>query len=151
MKRIIAIASLLALCFTASAQQYSLGKLLGNYTTNNVANNTTATSGNGIGTVATVTRYSEIAVQPVFALTDAGTTACTFNFVSSVDGTNWPATAQFVLTCAPAGTATVSTNKSWDVGAAGYVKVLSITAANNSAAMTNIQVYYSRKPDRFDK
>jgi hypothetical protein len=116
--------------------------------TNNVPNNST-TSAN-LGSVITATRYGEVAIDIAFALDGSGTTACNFKFLTSVDGTNYNTTAPITITQAPNGTTTVRTNTSISLGAVGYIKLGSITAANNSAAMTNIVVGYSFKPSRVD-
>lgn len=124
----------------ASAQQYEVNTL---GCTNNVPNNSTTTA--DLGSAIGVTKSGEVGLQVAFGLTGAGTTACNFKFATSLDGTTYDV-GKHTITLVPAGTATVNTNLTVDVGAAGYLKLISITAANNSAAMTNIVVKYSKKP-----
>lgn len=116
--------------------------------TNNVPNNSTTTA--QLGDAIDVGRYSQICIQPGFKLTAAGTTACTFKFSLSADGTNYPTSAPILMPLVPAGTTLVYTNVNVDVGAAKYIKLAAITAADNTAAMTNIAVVYSVKGDRKD-
>ena len=112
--------------------------------TNNVPNNSATTA--NLGDAIDVSDYREVGLQVTFALTGAGTTACTFAFNQSADGTSWCTTAPISLALTPAGTAAVTTNASVRIGALPYIKLHSITAANNSAAMTNIVVKVVTKP-----
>jgi len=135
----------LGLALSAGAQQYrwvSVG------CTNNVPNNSTTTE--NLGSVINCTRYGEVALDIEFKLTGAGTTACTFKFARSVDGTNYNSVAPIEVAMAPSGTTAVRTNLSVTMGPIGYLKLSSITAANNSQAMTNIVVGYALKPSRLD-
>lgn len=145
MKEMIKMAAVMAalLAVTAGAQQYrwvSVG------CTNNVPNNSTTTE--NLGSVINCTRYNEVALDLSFKLTGAGTTACTFKFLRSVDGTNYNAVAPIEIAIAPNGTTAVRTNLNVTMGAIGYLKLGSITAATNGQAMTNIVVGYAFKPNR---
>ena len=123
--------------------------------TNNVANNYTATNGPagqagaGAGTnKVDATAYDQVGINIQFALNAAGTTACVFKFATSMDGTNWNVHLADTHSIVPAGTTPVGTNVTVNLGAAGYWRLESITAANNTAAMTNIVVGYAYKPSR---
>jgi len=116
--------------------------------TNNVPNNSTTTE--NLGSVINCTRYNEVALDLSFKLTGAGTTACTFKFLRSVDGTNYNSVAPIEVAMAPNGTTAVRTNLSVTMGPIGYLKLASITAATNAQAMTNIVVGYALKPSRLD-
>lgn len=143
MKKLL-LSSLLALCaIAATAQQYTASTIS---CTNNVPNNTTTTA--NLGSAIGATKYDEVAVQITYALNGAGTTACTFNFLTSVDGETYNTTAPHAITFVPAGATAVSTNLNITLGSKGYIKLGSIVAANNSAAMTNIVVKYAFKPKR---
>ncbi len=114
--------------------------------TNNVPNNSTTTA--NMGSAVDCSQYGEVGIQITGKLDGAGTTVCTFNFVKSADGTNYATVSQHPISFTPAGTTTVTTNVSLTVGALPYLKLLSITAANNSANLTNIVVQYVFKPAR---
>jgi hypothetical protein len=112
--------------------------------TNNVPNSGTTTA--NLGAVIDLTRYKDVGLQMTYKLNGAGTTACTFNWARSADGTNFNTTAPISFAFAPNGTTFVSTNANVTVGALPYIKLLSIVAANNSADMTNITVIAVTKP-----
>jgi xanthine dehydrogenase molybdopterin-binding subunit B len=134
---------LLAFALPVAAQQYTVTTVA---CTNNVPNTTTTTA--NLGSAVTLTKYDEAAVQIDYKLNAAGTTACTFNFVTSVDGSTYGTTSAHAVVFAPNGTTLVSTNLNITIGSKGYLKLLSITAANNTADMTNIVVKVSVKPKR---
>lgn len=133
----------------ATAQTYS-GSLVSLSVTNNVWDNTTNTS--NLGSAINVTRYSQVALSFAFALTNAGSNvACTFNLIGSVDGTNYDTSPRYSVSLVPAGTATVRTNVSFDLGAVGYLKMTNIVAGWNGSPMTNIAVWRTFKPYRYDR
>lgn len=112
--------------------------------TNDVPNNSTTTA--NLGAELDVSQFENVGVLVKYALNGSGTTACTFTFNWSADGTNYNTTSPFAIALAPAGTTAVTTNALWHVGAMRKVKLSGLTAANNSAAMTNITVMFVRKP-----
>lgn len=114
--------------------------------TNDVPNNSTTTA--NLGGTIDCSQYADVGVQIKYELNAAGTTACTFNFVRSADGTNWNTTAPIAISFVPNGATAVVTNTSITMGALPYLKCSGITAANNTAAMTNISVVYVFKPGR---
>lgn len=146
----VAILGLITLCSSPPVQaaEYAWNRIPGTVT-NTVPDNSTTTV--LMGNAITVTRYKEIGVSASFALDAAGTNACTFKFATSLDGTNYQTTAPLLMTLTPAGPTAVHTNCTFQLGAAGYFKMISITCGNNSAAMTNIIVGYSLKPNRRDE
>lgn len=137
---ITAMAALL-LAAPAAQAQYILGAVLGG--TNNVAATTTNTS---FTTVVQATKALDIAIQPSFRLTGAGTSAVVIKFDESNDMLNWKVAARSISVTAN-GTNTVSNVANFTVGGVGYLR-LSQVENPNATAVTNLTVKYSQKRDQ---
>ena len=112
--------------------------------TNNVPNNSTTTA--NLGSTVDCSTYEQVGIRIKYALDGSGTTACTFSFNWSADGTNWSTTAPITYSLPPTGATAVATNAIMNLGPIPYLKLSGITAANNSAAMTNISIVVVKKP-----
>jgi hypothetical protein len=146
MKKLLLVVALGFAVFAAQAQQYTIGQIA---CTNIVYDNVTQTS--NMGSAVTVTRYDEIGVQASYQCSGAETGNTIFTFVGSVDGTNYATTSPWSMSVLNNGNTLVCTNATFNVGAVGYIKLLSIQCANTDAVnVTNITVRYSLKPSRRD-
>lgn len=145
MKSSLTFACVLLAVFMAPAQNVFTVRPMVAQT--NVTDNTTFTLTNATRTVD-VRDFNQVGLHFKFALNDAGTDPCAFNFLYSGDGTNYNTTAPLTVSIAPAGTTAVITNFSLNIGAISQIRLHSITAGNNTADMTNVDVYISVKPNR---
>jgi putative flippase GtrA len=124
-----------------SETSYTLTNTCAVFTTNAVVN---------VGSI-TLTKYQDVHVQIRCALTAAGTTSSIFNFAKSVDGTTWETAPSTAVSVANAGTTTVQVNANVNVGAAGYLRLGTLTNGDNDGVLTNIVIKYTTKPQRFGK
>jgi hypothetical protein len=128
----------------ASAQQYNETVLLTpRIMTVSVTSNYNATMG--------ITKYQDLAIMAA-AQCPAGTSNVVLTFALSTDGTNYATgtnSGVFYLTLGGAGagtTAVALTNL--NVGAAGYISLVSATNSFASLGITNLTVRVARKPNR---
>jgi len=136
---LIACLGVLMLPTSASAQQYSPTAVTA---TNWVA---AASTNTAVNADITVTKYDAVALQVVFALQGAGTTACTFAVHESIDGTTYDDTAVQTLSVTPAGTDTVCGVLPISPGAVGYLRLKTI-GNPNANAITNLVIKRVFKP-----
>lgn len=142
MKKLIIIAAVAVVsaisAFNADAQ--SVTYLSGvNGGTNNIA----ATSTNNLSTSQTAVIYSRwISLQPSFALTSTGTSACTFAISNSVDNANWNLYGTLSVTAA--GTTPVNIVTNIDTGGTVFWK-LGPVGNPNANAMTNVAVAIGKR------
>lgn len=95
--------------------------------------------------------YRYLCIQQKFALHAAGTETCTFNWVTSGDGTNYATVAQFPIAQAANGTTAVCTNIVIDMAGRRKAKILSIVCGNTTTAdMTNILVTVTKRRSTLD-
>jgi hypothetical protein len=107
--------------------------------TNKVPDNVTEST--NLGQALTPGADGKLALQMEFALHAAGTETCTFNWVSTSDGTNYATSSQWAVAMAANGTTKVRTNIVIDLGPRKKAKLLSIVCGNTTTAdMTNILV-----------
>lgn len=156
--KLAAIAALLFLVnLTAQAQTYQINALgsssatavqtlngttvTGAYSINGGTNVIAASANNSYAAPIVLTKWGYVAIEPVFKLMAAGTSAVTFTINQSEDGTNFVQLGQFAVTAA--GTTTVTGLTNYTLFAPGY---LTVNVANgNTAIVTNLQILYSRK------
>ena len=152
--KVATIAAILFLGFAAQAQVYSAApsvsitngstvKFDGSSTTNQTV---AALTTNTCNSVITLTKYDQVAIQPVFKLMGSGTTAVAFNFDWSGDSSNW--VSYYTASVTPAGTASVTGIWSTNVGPVGYLR-LSTIGNPNANAITNLNIKVITKPSRF--
>lgn len=152
--RLIYLVFLLALVGAVHAQQYSVAPHFvpstngASTTLNGGTNNIAAATTNTYNSVITLTKYDEVALQPIFQLTGAGTSAVVFRFSKSVDGTNFIADASRTISVTAAGTTVVSGISNQLVGAVGYLRLDTIENPNASA-VTNLTFPAVPKPSRY--
>jgi hypothetical protein len=141
-KNMLALIAFMALAFTAHAQSYNQGSILGG-TANSPASTDNTTYYTTNSTVIPCTKATEIALQLEHKLQGAGTSAVVARFDESVDGITWTASTR-LMTNTSAGTTLVSKTQTFTVGAVGYIRLASI---NNSSAtaVTNLIVKYAFK------
>lgn len=135
----MAVAIFLACAAWADVGSENLG------TTNRIINNATTTA--SLGRVVKVDNHNEVGVMVKFEGTQAGTGAITLTFARSPDNTNWETTPRFTWATALNGTTPVVayTNLTALVGAAGYLKIVSVQNADASASATNFSVTVVKK------
>lgn len=146
LKSSVLAAASLVLCTLPARAQVTAEPLIAAISCTNNVPDTIADTVN-MGSAVDCSRYQEIGITAKFALTGAGTSACTFKFVVAGDGTNYETTvlAARSLVITPNGTTPVIVNTNLYIGAHKSIKLSGITAGSNSAAMTNIAVIYSLK------
>lgn len=133
----------------AHAQQYATTT---HTLTNTVAAFTTNAAVSGAQILAfTATKYQDVNVTIKTELTAAGTTVSDFKFVRSVDGANFETTPSIVMSIANAGTTSVIVSSNINLGAAGFLKLKTITNGDDDGVETNIVVKYTVKPARFGR
>lgn len=135
----LAVALGLAAALPASAQQYSA-------TTQSITNWVGAASTNSNAGTITMTKHDIAALQVVFGLMGAGTSAVVVKLYESVDGTTFDDTAVSSLSVTPAGTTTVAGVLPITSTAVGYYKVA--IENPNANAVTNLVVKLGVKPKR---
>jgi hypothetical protein len=141
MKKILtSLAAVAILATVAQAQQYTAASLT---VTSNIA---AASTNSPASAVRAVTRNRHAAIATSFAMTGAGTPNVVFSFSRSADGTNYETTPSLVITNAANGTNTVTSITNLDLGAAGWLKLVSVANTNASTAITNLAVKVSTKP-----
>ena len=146
MKKLITIAIMALVAVAVQAQQYTettytLTNTCAAYTTNSAVN---------VGSL-TSTKYEDVSIQIRCSLTAAGTTSSIFNFAKSIDGVTYETTPSESVSVANAGTTTVQVNANVTMGAAGYLRLASLTNGDNDGVLTNIVIKYTAKPQRFGK
>jgi hypothetical protein len=145
MKYIIAIIAGLTLAISGvEAQQYNTGSI-----SFVVAASTTTNTAAGTG-VFGVTKYEDVCIWVNSKIADSGTDNTVVNFSKSADGTTYETTPSVVITVANTGTVNVNTITNINVGAAGYLKLVSVVNGDGSGNLTNI-VTVAKKPQRFGK
>lgn len=141
MKYLIAIAALVAFTFSASAQT-PVTVLDGG--TNNIA----------ASTLKSVTNSSIVlgrfpggntAVAASYVLDGAGTSAVTFVFERSVDGSTWDSATTYTLAGNANGTARVANTTNFVIDGFPYLRVKTMQNTN-SASVTNLTLKYTIKP-----
>jgi hypothetical protein len=144
MKKLFAVVIGLALVAgTVRAEQY-------NTTTKTVTNTVAAVTTQDVNAAAfTIAKNGEVAVTVSCKLTAAGTPANLFTFATGVDGTTYTG-PQTVVSLTQAGTTTASVTSNINVGACGYIRLLSIGNGDNDGVVTNVTVGYTVKPNRQD-
>jgi len=116
--------------------------------TNAVSSNATFTSAVNVGTSIKIAQQDNVAVCVAFQGTGSDTSDITYTFARSVDDSNWETVPKFtwivplnnttaVVAITNLGTATI--------GAAGYLKVLSIQNAATGVSATNHSVKILKK------
>jgi Tfp pilus assembly protein FimT len=139
----ICIAIILATMVTpARAQQYTIQTL-------NTGTNVIAASGSLTPTsaIVTATKNRNVALQMSYALSGTGTAAVTLKCAKSVDGIRYETVESGTLAVTASGTNTVSGTLNVDMGAAGYLKVTSITNANDPSTVAGLTVKAVKKPN----
>lgn len=141
---LFAVSVLFALCLFAPPEAHAQLDIQ-TTTLNGGTNNIAATTTNSTMAIAiTPVRSSYVAIQPSFKLDGAGTTAVTFEFDESIDGSTWNA-SKHTLVVTPAGTSTVTAATNITVGAVGFLR-LQIVRNPNASAITNLTLKWSQKP-----
>lgn len=144
MKYIIAIIAAVAITASVHAQQYNTGSI-----TTVVAASTTTNTTSGIGVFA-VQKYEDVTIWTNTKIADSGTDNTVVSFAKSADGTTYETVPSVVITVANTGTTAVNTITNINVGAAGYLKLVSVVNGDASGNLTNI-VTVAKKPQRFGK
>lgn len=138
MIKLLSIVSFIALTGAALAQS-PVPLLSGG--TNNIPAATTNTA-----TTYTLGRFpgSQTAISADVKLNGAGTSAVTFIFDRSLDGSNWDTGTTYTLSITANGTNTVTGITNLTVGGVGYLRLKSLGNANASA-VTNLTMKYTVK------
>lgn len=146
MKRFIAVTAALAAtlfaAFPAGAQQSQ-------YT---AVSNRVWVAGSGTTNAAVtygLTKFEDVSIQVTGFLDGAGTGSTTFNFLGSVDGSNYATTAVLIMHLVNAGTVSTTCISNLNVGAYGYLKLGNVVAADSRGSTNN--VFLGKKPQRFGK
>ena len=138
------ILSLLCLAFVATAHaQYLPIKSIGGGTLNIAATSTNTTMSATNLAVIEATRALDIAIQPEFKLTGAGTSAVILKFDTSIDNSRWTV-ATHAISVTAAGTTVVSKATNITLGGIGYLR-LSQVENPNGTAITNLAIKYVQK------
>jgi hypothetical protein len=114
--------------------------------TNSIVNN--ATTSANVGRAIKIDKQDNVGLLFKFQGTAAGTDAITITFARSVDGTTWETTPRFTWATALNGTTAVVTYTNLNsslIGAAGYLKVISIQNASATVLGTNASLTVIKK------
>ena len=114
--------------------------------TNSIANN--ATTSVNLGSVVSITGQENCGMMMKFQGSEAGTGLITVTFARSPDNSNWETSPRFTwINSLNGNTAVVGyTNfTATQIGAAGYLKVVSIANADANASATNASLYLCKK------
>jgi hypothetical protein len=114
--------------------------------TNRFINNATVTA--NMGNVVKVDGQDNAGLMLKMAGDQAGTGVITITFARSPDNSNWETTPRFTMTAAVNGVTPVVAYTNLNtatIGAAGYLKVISMANADASAICTNCSLYLVKK------
>ena len=103
--------------------------------------NTTIASSN---LVISVTRGANVAIQPIFKLQGAGTSAVVFLFDESLDGVNWSPVGSITASVTASTTTQVQDVANHSIGALPFLRLAEIRNPN-ATALTNLTIKYSIK------
>lgn len=143
MKKLFTLSLLLAASLLSAHAQYVLAPSINGGTFNIAASTTNTTIGSSNLAVIVATRAIDIAIQPQFKLTGAGTSPVVLKFDESIDNSNWTVATRSI-TITPSGTTLVSKMANFTVGAAGYLRLSQIENPN-AEAVTNLVIKYAQK------
>jgi len=131
---ILALAATTLGALAQTAGTYTIGTLTGG--TNEVSASTTATPG---ATIA-VSEFSTVGVQITLKASTTNTTAVTFKFAHSLDGSTYESTPSSEIEVTPNGVTEVSKVASISVPNTATLKLVSIVNNNANGYITNVAV-----------
>lgn len=138
--KLIVLASLLA--FTASAQ-YAVIPLTGVPTTIGLATSTNIAASD---IIIDCSRQQNVALSLRFKGHVAGNSNVVYTLQKSLQrGSNYTTFA--TITAAANGTTAVDVSTNYNVAGIGYLKLVTVSSANDAAVITNQQVWYAIKKD----
>jgi hypothetical protein len=146
MRKIIGIIGLSAALVAASAMA-EVGTISFGIGTR-ITNNVTMTAAGAIGAAVDIRGQDNCGLMLKMAGSEAGTGAVTVTLARSPDNVNWETTPRFTFIAALNGTTAVVayTNlPAATIGAAGYLKVISIANADANATGTNASLTLVKK------
>lgn len=144
---LLATVALLGIVVSSHAQTYGMINLLNGGTRNVEANSTS-----NYTDTATLTKYEDVTLQLEFKnIHGSANSLCTFIFATSTDGTNYSTLNRPTIQGAFNGTTLVTINTNLTLGAAGYIRLISIqnACATSLYHATNVAVRVGYKPKRF--
>lgn len=114
----------------------------------NTGTNVIAASGTLSPTNAIITarKHLNVGLQAEFALSGTGTGNVVLSFAKSLDGVTYETVPSVTLTIAGSGTNVVSGLTNVSMGAAGSLKLVSVTNANTPSTVAGLAVKYAIKP-----
>lgn len=140
----LAVVAMFALAISSVAQVEVATMTTSLPSTYSVAAATTNTTISGSNIVVSVTRGANVAIQPIFKLQGAGTSAVVFLFEESVDMATWAAVGSISVSVTASSTNQVTDLSNHSIGALPFLRLAEIRNPNASA-ITNLSIKYSIK------